>query len=133
MQKTQQGQGFPLLRFAQTFESRIRAGNDLQLGEIKDLQEQMATKRKQSGFPQEFQNQLLALTADSPFHLTGTVLTRQRISGKSQKGDRELLKVEVRGLEGRIQSVIINDLAGIPPVGDFICLPPLLAPLDSLE
>jgi hypothetical protein len=50
-------------------------------------------------------------------------MSRQRISGKSLKGDWEMLKLEVRGQEGRIQWVIINDPAGIPPVGDFICLP----------
>ena len=50
-------------------------------------------------------------------------MTRQRISGNSQQGDWEMLKVEVRGQEGRIQSVIINEPAGIPPIGDFICLP----------
>jgi hypothetical protein len=93
----------------------------------------MATKRKQSGFSQEFQNQLLALTADSPLLLTGTVMTRQRISGKSQKGDWEMLKVEVRGQEGRIQSVIINDPAGIPPVGDFICLPAFIGTNGQLR
>jgi hypothetical protein len=49
-------------------------------------------------------------------------MSRQRISGKSLKGDWEMLKLEVRGQEGRIQWVIINDPAGIPPVGDFICL-----------
>jgi len=48
-------------------------------------------------------------------------MSRQRISGKSLKGDWEMLKVEVRGQDGRIQSVIINDPAVIPPVGDFIC------------
>jgi hypothetical protein len=60
-------------------------------------------------------------------------MTRQRITGKSQKGDWEMLKVEVQGQECRIQSEVINDPAGIPPVGDFICLPAFIGTNGQLR
>jgi hypothetical protein len=60
-------------------------------------------------------------------------MSRQRITGKSQKGDWEMVKVEVRGQDGRIQSVIINDLAVIPSVGDFICLPAFIGTNGQLR
>jgi hypothetical protein len=44
-----------------------------------------------------------------------------------------MLKVEVRGQEGRIQSVIINDPAGISAVGDFICLPAFIGANGQLR
>ncbi len=51
----------------------------------------------------------------------------------SQKGDWEMFKVEVRGQESCIQSVILNDRAGIPPVGDFICLPAFIGTNGQLR
>ena len=44
-----------------------------------------------------------------------------------------MLKVEVRGQEGRVQSVIINDPPGIPPVGDFISLPAFIGTNGQLR
>jgi hypothetical protein len=45
----------------------------------------------------------------------------------------ELLASGARSQEGRIQSVIINDSAGIPPVGDFICLPAFIGTNGQLR
>lgn len=80
-------------------------------------------KRKQSGFSREFQEQAMLLTQDSPLLLIGTVQSRQKLRGKSAKGDWEMYRVEVRGQEGRVTNAVINDPAGVPPAGEFICLP----------
>jgi len=50
-------------------------------------------------------------------------MTRQKLSGKNDKGAWEMFKVEVRGQDGRICSVIVNDPAGVPPKGEFVCVP----------
>jgi len=44
-----------------------------------------------------------------------------------------MLKVEVQGQECRFQSEIINDPAGIPPVGDFICSPAFIGTNGQLR
>ena len=80
-------------------------------------------KRKLSGFSADFQQQIMGLTTDSPLLLAGTVQSRQKLRGQGQKGEWELFKIEVRGQEGRVISTVVNDPAGIPPIGEFITLP----------
>jgi hypothetical protein len=80
-------------------------------------------KRKLSGFSVEFQQQLLKMTQDSPLLLCGTVQARQKLRGRSQRGDWELFKVEVRGSDGRVASAVVNDPGAVPPIGEFIAMP----------
>jgi len=81
------------------------------------------TKRKVNGFSADFQQSLLKLTGDSALLLCGTVQGRQRLKGRSAKGDWEMFRVEVRGCDGRTANCVVNDPSGIPPVGEFIVLP----------
>ena len=81
------------------------------------------SKRKQTGFSADFQEQVMKLTADSPLLLAGTVLNRQRLRGMGQKGEWEMFRIEVRGQEGRVAQCVVNDPAAVPPTGEFIVLP----------
>jgi hypothetical protein len=65
---------------------------------------------------------MLGLTTDFPLLLVGTVQARRVMRGKSDKGDWEM-RIEIRGQDGRVQNAVINDLAGIPPQGEFVVLP----------
>ena len=80
-------------------------------------------KTKRTGFSAEFQQLIMELTKDSPLLLVGTVLNRNRLTGKSSKGDWEMFRVEVRGIDGRSQVAVVNEPAAIPPKGEFVCLP----------
>jgi hypothetical protein len=65
----------------------------------------------------------LLLTKDSPLLPVGNVVTRQILRGKSQTGDWELYRVEVRGYDGRTVDTVVNDPAGVPPIGEFVVVP----------
>ena len=80
-------------------------------------------KRKQSGFSQEFTDQLLMLTGDSPLLLVVTVKSRVKMRGSGAKGPWEMLKIEVSGCDGRITSAVINDPANVPGNGAIDRLP----------
>lgn len=80
-------------------------------------------KRKQSGFSAELQQQMLSLTTDSPLLAVGTVQKRSKMRGKNDKGEWEMFTIEVRGQDGRIVNIVINDPANVPPTGEFIVMP----------
>lgn len=63
------------------------------------------------------------LTAESPLLLVGTVQDRRRIKGTGAKGPWEMLRVEIRGKTGRIQSVIVNGEDSVPAVGGHCIVP----------
>src|SRR5262249_14734858 len=58
-----------------------------------------------------------------PQLLVGTVLARQKLSGTSAKGNWEIFRVDVRGYDGRVAQTMVNDPAGVPPVGEFVVMP----------
>ncbi|MGH6796466.1 MAG: hypothetical protein ACREDH_15015, partial [Methylocella sp.] len=66
---------------------------------------------------------LLELTADSPLLLIGTVQDRRRLRGNGAKGPWEMLRVEIRGKDGRTQSCVVNGEDSIPAVGSVCVLP----------
>jgi hypothetical protein len=65
----------------------------------------------------------MALTADSPLLLVGTVRSRTKLFGTGAKGAWEFFKVEVRGIDGRIQYPTVNDPTTVPEKGQPIILP----------
>lgn len=80
-------------------------------------------KRKQSGFSAEFQEQLLLMTKDSPLLAAGSVQNRYKTRGKTENREWELYRIEVRGCDGRMVTVSINDPANVPPIGEFVIMP----------
>lgn len=66
---------------------------------------------------------LLELTADSPLMLIGIVQDRRRMRGIGAKGPWEMLRVEIRGKDGRIQSCVVNGEDSIPAIGEFCVIP----------
>ena len=70
-----------------------------------------------------FQQTLLDLTSESPLLVCGIILSRTKQSGKNERGEWTMHRVEVRGAEGRVVTVIVNDPASIPPRGDFAVIP----------
>jgi hypothetical protein len=72
---------------------------------------------------QSLQDILMPLTKDSPLLLIGTILTRQRLTGKRDDGTEwEMFMIEVRGYDGRVQRCTIYNKDRIPKVGEFLIL-----------
>jgi hypothetical protein len=71
----------------------------------------------------EWMERLMAMTAESPLLLVGTVLSRHKMSGNGPRGPWEFFKVKVRGIDGRTQVAVINDPATVPEKGAAIILP----------
>ncbi len=70
-----------------------------------------------------FQEVLLEYTAASPILVCGIILSRTVMKGKNERGEWTMHRVEVRGLEGRVTTIIINDPGTIPARGDFAIIP----------
>ncbi len=80
-----------------------------------------------------WEKKTFSLTGDSPLLAVGTVQKRFRLHGKTDKGEWEMYKVEIRGCDGRIVTVTVNEPKKIPPTGQFICLPVFLTSQGQLR
>lgn len=66
---------------------------------------------------------LLALTKESPLLLVGTVVDRRKIKGMNAKGAWELLRIDVRGVDGRVLQCLVNNEATAPALGVVVAMP----------
>jgi len=66
---------------------------------------------------------LLGLTKESPLLLVGTVTDRRKIKGTGAKGPWEMLRVDVRGVDGRVVGCVVNSVATAPALGAVCAIP----------
>jgi hypothetical protein len=64
--------------------------------------------------------------------VAGTVASRKRFSGKNERGDWEMFKIEVRGSDGRTTMVTISDAKLAPAVGEPVVLPVYINKMGNL-
>jgi hypothetical protein len=69
-----------------------------------------------------FHERLFMMTAQSPLIVAGIVSAREKLTGKSDKGDWEMYRITVQGCDGRTTSVTINDPKTCAQKGEFTAI-----------
>ncbi len=72
---------------------------------------------------EELVKAILLKTASSPLLLAGIVQERGKKEGKNDRGEWRMIRVIVRGCEGRTKEIFYWEMDKVPKVGDFVIIP----------